>query len=222
MSMLERDDLLTAYAVPDRETPRVRMNFVSSIDGSATLHDRSGGLGDEDDQRIMGVLRELADVVLVGAGTVRAEGYSGLDRPLAVVSSSLDLDAGSELFTKAKAPVMILTHDGVPSARREALDAVADVISCGSASVDLRRALIALAERGLTQVLCEGGPHLFGDLVSADLVDELCLTLSPVVVGGTAGRIVRGASEAARRMRLLHALPSEAGMLFLRYVRAAV
>lgn len=229
-------EMLAAYALPDRAAPRLRANFVSSLDGAVTLNGRSGALGSPDDQRLMTVLRTLADVIVVGAGTVRAEGYGGLrlppdkvewrramglsDQPsIAVVSSSLDLDPTHPFFSKALVRPMVLTHEDAPVPRRAALAAVAEVIDCGASSVGPARLMLALAERGMPQVLCEGGPHLFGELLAADLVDELCLSLSPVLVAGGAGRIAQGAAEAARRMRLVHALPA-GDMLLLRYARA--
>lgn len=218
---LDHDALVAAYALADRVTPRVRMNFVVSLDGAATVDGRSGGLGDDEDQRVMQVLRGAADVLLVGAGTVRAEGYGGVRMPLAVVSGSLDIDARHPVFTTTDAARYVVTHAGSPVDRREALSAVAEVLVLGDDAVDLTAATAALAERGLPQVLSEGGPHLFGELVNADLVDELCLSLSPVLVGGDAGRILSGASEQLRRMRLLHALQGER-LLFLRYGRDAL
>ncbi|KQQ94167.1 hypothetical protein ASF62_08480 [Leifsonia sp. Leaf325] len=217
--MLERDELAAAYVIDRRERPQVRMNFVVSLDGAATLDGRSGGLGDAEDQRVMGVLREMADVLLVGAGTVRTEGYGGVGLPLAVVSGSLEIDPGHQVFAGTDAARYVITHAGSPVARREALAEVAEVLVCGDDAIDLDAALAALAERGHTQVLCEGGPHLFGELVNADLVDELCLSLSPVLAGGDAGRILQGASEQLRRMRLVHALQGET-LLFLRYTTA--
>ncbi|MEL4317421.1 dihydrofolate reductase family protein [Leifsonia sp. YIM 134122] len=217
--MLEHDELAAAYALERRETPQVRMNFVVSLDGAATLDGRSGGLGDAEDQRVMSVLREAADVLLVGAGTVRAEGYGGVGLPLAVVSGSLDIDPGHQVFTGTDAARYVITHAGSPAARREALAGIAEVLVCGEGAIDLEAALAALAERGHTQVLCEGGPRLFGELVAVGLVDELCLSLSPVLVGGDAGRILQGASEQLRRMQLVHALQGET-LLFLRYARA--
>ncbi|UOE46116.1 pyrimidine reductase family protein [Agromyces larvae] len=232
---VDRATLVDAYAIEDRTTPRVRMNFVMSLDGAVTVDDRSGGLGDASDRLAMGVLRSLADLVLVGLGTVRAEGYGGVrvgregvawrrehglpDQPrIGVVSRELDIDPGHPFFTEAVTRPIVLTHAGAPAARREALGAVADVLVCGEASVDLGEALAVLARAGLAQVLCEGGPHLFGSLLEADLVDELCLSLSPTLVGGVAGRIVQGAPEAPREMRLVHALPA-GDLLLLRYAR---
>ncbi|WP_448005600.1 pyrimidine reductase family protein [Agromyces bauzanensis] len=231
-----RDELLEAYAIGDRATPRVRMNFVMSLDGAVTLEGRSGGLGDETDRLAMGVLRTLADVVLLGAGTVRVEGYGGVrvdetaaawrrahglpSQPrVAVVSSRLDLGPEHAFFAEATERPIVVTHESAPADRRAALAEVADVFAYGSEALDARAMLRALAEAGMPQVLCEGGPHLFGALIEEDLVDELCLSLSPTLVGGDAGRMVRGASEAERRMRLVHAIPA-GDLLLLRYARA--
>ena len=231
-----RDDLFEAYALADRITPRVRMNFVMSLDGAVTVDGRSGGLGDPSDRLAMQVLRALADVVLVGAGTVRAEGYGGMrvddedaawrrshglaSQPrIAVVSSRLDLLPEHPFFARATERPIVVTHEAAPADRRDALAEVADVIACGRDAVDVDVMVHALAERGMPQVLCEGGPHLFGALVEADCVDELCLSLSPMIVGGDAGRMVRGASELRRRMRLVHAIPV-GDLLLLRYARA--
>ena len=231
-----REELLEAYAVDDRTTPRVRMNFVVSLDGAATLEGRSGGLGDENDRLAMQVLRTLADVVLVGAGTVRVEGYGGMrvgeadaawrrahglaPQPrVAVVSSRLDLAPTHPFFARAVERPIVVTHAASPAGSRAALADVADVLVCGEDAVDPHAMIDALAGPGLPQVLCEGGPHLFGSLVEADLVDELCLSIGPLLAGGVAGRIVRGAPDTERRMRLLHAIPA-GDLLLLRYARA--
>ncbi len=232
--MPNRDELRAAYALPDREIPRVRMNFVSSIDGAVTLGGLSGALGGEGDRRLMQVLRSMCDVVLVAAGTVRAEGYGGLrletvdaswreshglpaQPRLAMVSRSLDVGAEHPFFAEATTRPIVVTCAAAPAERRAALAAVADVLVCGDAAVDLADALAQLAELGLAQVLCEGGPHLFGELAEAELVDEVCLTLSPLLVGGAAPRIVQGAPERGRQMRLVHALSDDDGFVFLRY-----
>ena len=236
MTVPTRDELLEAYAIADRDVPAVRMNFVTSLDGAVTLEGRSGGLGDEHDRLAMQVLRTLADVVLVGAGTVRVEGYGGLQvdeadvawrrsrglpsQPrLAVVSSRLDLGPEHAVFSRAVERPIVVTREAAPADRRAALAEVADVLVCGDDTVDLAAMVAALAGLGLRQVLCEGGPHLFGSLVESDLVDELCLSLSPLLVAGGAGRIVRGAPEVAQRMRLVHAIPA-GDLLLLRYARA--
>lgn len=231
-------NLFDAYELPDRWSPRVRVNFVSSIDGAATIGGRSGGLGDALDQKLMSVLRAMSDVVVVGAGTVRAEGYGGVglpdvcvawrranglsdQPPLAVVSSSLELDPSHPFFAQALVRPLVLTHEHANAERRAALARVADIVDCGEDAVEAGVLVHELTARGMAQILSEGGPRLFGTLMAADIVDELCLSLSPMLVGGDAGRIVRDAPEAARPMRLVHALPTR-DMLLLRYARAAL
>ena len=241
---IDRASLLEAYALPEGAARHVRMNFVSSLDGAVSIDGRSGGLGDEVDRLAMHVMRTLADVVLVGAGTVRVEGYGGVrvgeadaawrlehgraPQPrLAVVSSALDLDPQHPFFAKAVERPIVVTHAAAPADRRAALSAVADVLVCdgdgegegdGDGAVDLDAMLASLADLGIGRVLCEGGPRLFGALMNADLVDELCLSLSPLLVGGTAGRISRGAVEMERSMHLVHAIPA-GDLLLLRYSR---
>lgn len=233
--MLDLGTLLAHYAPRDRATAWLRANFVASLDGAATIDGRSGGLGDAEDQHLLGTLRMLADVLLVGAGTVRSEAYGALrldeaavawrreqglpDHPvLAIVSGSLHLNPDDEVFADAPIRPLVLTHAGAPEAARAALAGVADVVDCGDDAVApalLRRQLQA---RGLRQILCEGGPTLFGSLAVADQVDELCLTVAPVLVAGSAARIAVSPQAHPHQLRLQHALAGER-MLFLRYTR---
>ncbi|MEI5584444.1 MULTISPECIES: pyrimidine reductase family protein [unclassified Agromyces] len=242
MERFDADRLHAAYAVDvvdagaRADAAFCRVNMVSSIDGAATLQGRSGTLGDAQDQRLMSVLRSHADVVLVGSRTVAVEGYGGAavheadaawrasrgrdPQPrFAVVSSALDLEARHPFFADAVRRPIVVTSAGAPRERREALAAVADVVVAGDARVDLGAALAELAARGMPSVLSEGGPGLFGALVAADLVDEACVTLSPVLVAGAASRITDAPREVERRLRLVHAVAGER-MLFLRYARA--
>jgi riboflavin biosynthesis pyrimidine reductase len=229
--------LLEHYAIRDRSTPWVRANFIASLDGAATHEGHTRGLNNADDKRVFDLLRMLCDVVLVGAGTVRAEGYGdlGIDRKaaawrvghglpaeptLAVVSARLSLSPDMAAFARAPVRPIIFTLERSTPEKRRALSSVADVVPCGGTALDCRAMLAALAARGLRQVLCEGGPHLFGTLIAADCVDELCLTLSPMLENGSAGRIVAGAAQTTRSMRLGHAI-SVGDMLMLRYERAA-
>jgi len=234
--MPSRAELFDAYALDGREATRVRMNFVSSADGAVTLEGRSGALGGETDRALMQVLRAMADVVVVGAGTVRAEGYGGVkveaedvrwrrahgldDQPaLAVVSGGLHLDPDDSVFTQAVRRPVIVTTDAAATADGGRFEPVASVVASGrTATVDLATMVEGFARRGWTQVLCEGGPHLFGALLEAQLVDEVCVTLAPRFVGGSAGRIVQGAGEADRRFGLAGILTDDEGFAFLRYV----
>jgi len=213
----------------------VRANMVASSDGAATVQGASGALSSDGDRRLFVVLRGLADVVLVGAHTVRVERY-GPPRPrdewatlragrqpappIAIVTGTLDLDLSSPLFTEAPAyaRTIVLTVESAPQERRAQAAKWADVVIAGSRHVDLTLAIKALADRGLHRVLTEGGPRLLGQLVAADLLDELCLTVSPLLAGGDSPGITVGADLASpRRLRLGHVLEAE-GSLFCRYV----
>lgn len=235
---LTDDAILARYTAPDRSTPRLRVNFISSVDGAATAGGLSGALGVPADKRVFDLLRRLCDVIVVGAGTVRAEGYgpmvmdeqqvqwrrhAGLaEHPVfAMVSGRLDLDPGHRIFTEAPVRPIVITTGASPADRREALGQVADVLVCGDDSLDPVAVLDALTARGLTQVHCEGGPSLFGAFASAGMVDELCLTLSPQLVGGDAGRILAGdlPEGAPRGLTLANVLRSTDALL-LRYTRA--
>jgi riboflavin biosynthesis pyrimidine reductase len=228
-------DLAQAYAYPG-DRPWLRANMVSSVDGAATASGLSAGLSGDADRQVFRILRALADAVLVGAGTVRAEGYGpakvgadlaplrdGLTYPvpvLAVVSNRLDLDPWLPVFAEAAVRSIVVTAGSSPEDRRAALAEVADVVVAGETTVDPHGAVAMLAERGLTRLLCEGGPTLLDQVAAAGRLDELCLTLSPVLVGGAARRIVSGPDlEPPAAMALGHALEQD-GFLLLRYVRA--
>ncbi|WP_235433252.1 pyrimidine reductase family protein [Protofrankia coriariae] len=230
-------DLDVCYRLPPLAAGQVhvRSNFVSSIDGATEVDGRSGALGGSADRRVFRLLRWLADVVLVGAGTAVAEDYgpvvvppdrrerrvaAGQDAvpPIAVVSAALRLDPSARLFAAPVRP-LVLTCEAAPPARRKALAEVADVLICGERTVDPAVALRALGERGLGRVLCEGGPALHSDLADAGLLDELCLTFAPLLAGPDHLRMVRGRRwQAPLTMTLGHVL-EEDGNLFLRYLR---
>jgi riboflavin biosynthesis pyrimidine reductase len=217
-------DLAAAYAVP--AGPHVRVNFVASVDGAVTIDGASAPLSSPADRALFHLLRSLADVVLVGAGTARAENYGGAREadgrtpPIAVVTRSLLLDPESRLFTEARIRPIVVTCASAPAERRAELSGIADVIVAGDDDVDFDIALDELTARGLLHVICEGGPHLFGSLAGAGRLDELCLTVAPVIAGGTAGRIVQGLTpQVAQTMRLGHVLEDD-GNLFLRYSTA--
>jgi riboflavin biosynthesis pyrimidine reductase len=224
---LTDDDLTDGLAAPG-----VRVNFVSSIDGAATRDGRSGGLSGPADKRLFELLRRVSDVVMVGAGTVRDEGYGPMrvsdasaawrgshGRPphpvFAIVTGRLDLDPASPIFTTAPVRPIVLTTERATGADRFA--EVADVVIAGSAQVDPATAVAALRERELTRILCEGGPSLFGSLLAADAVDELCVTISPSLEAGDARRISDGDAP-PRDMRLASVLRSGETLL-LRYGR---
>jgi riboflavin biosynthesis pyrimidine reductase len=228
-------ELLSLYQT-DKDQQLVRMNFVSSFDGAVEVDGLSEGLGGDADKQVFGMLRGMADGILVGAGTMRAEHYRAV-RPtaarrewrrsvglaeyprLVVVSGSLDLDPAQAAFADAPVRPVVITHGSADDERRDAISTVADVLVHGVDRVDMVAALAELRRRyGLNHVLCEGGPSLFGSLQAANLVDEVCLTLSPLMAGAGSGRIISGPRGTAQRMALKHAIASD-GYLLLRYVR---
>jgi riboflavin biosynthesis pyrimidine reductase len=217
--------------------PVLRMNFVTSADGAVEVEGLSAGLGTPADHRIFGLLRMFAEGLLVGAGTLRQEGYRPLTLDgarrawrgghglapyprLVVVSRRLDLDPTHPALAGAPVRPAILTCATAPPDRRTALEAVADVLVHGQDEVDLAEAVADLRAGGLGHLLCEGGPHLFGSLTEADLVDELCLTVSPMLAGPGAGRITAGPPSPVRPLTLAHVL-CEGDTLLLRYARVA-
>lgn len=234
---LTDDDLEAAYAYPS-EGSWSRLNFVASLDGAtADGTGRSDGLSSPGDQRVFALLRSLADVIVVGAGTARAEAYAPVRSsevhtalrhqlglaplpPLAVVSSSLDLP--DELFCgdEGAAATLVITCEGAPAAALADMRERAEVLVCGADRVDHREAREQLAGRGLRRILTEGGPGLAGALFAAGALDELCLTLSPQVLAGDARRLATGpVIDPAARLRLGHVLTDDDHLL-LRYTRA--
>lgn len=229
-------DTREAYAVPDTPGPHLRVNMVTSVDGAAAVDGRVGVLSGTADQVLLHELRLLCDVLLVGAGTIRAEGYGPVrltqeqqerrveagQQPhprLAVLTGSLDVDLAGPVFTRATSRPLLLTTERAPRGRREEAADVADVVLAGETSVDLRAAVDALAARGLPRVLSEGGPHVLAQLFAADLVDELCLAVAPVVTAGEELRITAGPSLATVKMLSLAQVLEKDDYLFLRYGR---
>jgi len=215
--------------------PWVRLNFVASLDGAATRDGLSGGLGDDADRRIFDLLRRLADVVLVAAGTVRKEGYGAMrlsdadvawrvahgrtPHPVfALVSAELGLGPQAPLFAEAPVRPIVFTTADAPDDRFQALSEVADVVVAGVDLVEPSFLLEELQRRGHLSVHCEGGPTFAGLMLADDAVDELCLTLSPTLEGGDAGRITGEVPSDPHAMRLAMAMRADSTLL-LRYVR---
>ncbi|AXG80969.1 pyrimidine reductase family protein [Streptomyces paludis] len=251
------DELADAYAYPEAAYPEadadasvdasaedrnggvwLRANMVSTLDGAAAHDGRSQLLSSPADMRVFGTLRALADAVVVGAETVRLEGYrparardafaarraaagQGPAPAIAVISAGLGLDFTAPLFTEPLVPTLVLTGDAAPAERiRAARDAGAEVVIAGEgAGVDPVRALRALAERGLVRLLTEGGPRLLGQFVAAGALDELCLTVSPTLTAGSAQRVAGGPAVAVPERFVLASLLEQDGFLFTRYHR---
>lgn len=233
-------DPVVAYLAAERPAPSGRpwfvMGMVASIDGATAIDGRSGALGGEADKAVFRAVRAIADVIMVGAGTLRAEGYGpvrfsdaviesrreagrSIDPPrLAIVTSSLDLDLDSAVFSADGArPIVFTTTDG-DDGLIDAVSEVADVHRSGTRRVDLAAAASILAGLGVGVVVSEGGPSLNGALADAGLVDEVCLSIAPQLAGGDSSRIVAGAGATDVNFGLASLLLDDE-VLFARWTR---
>lgn len=234
-------DLAPLVATDARPAPADRpwlaVNMVTSIDGAIQVDGRSGGLGGPTDLAMFRALREVADAILVGAGTMRAEDYGPVvigdegrarrrargqtDVPrLVTVSASLHLDPGARVFSDPPRRPIVVTCEAAPTDARRRVSEVADVLIAGDATVDLRDAMRQLHAVGVELVLCEGGPTLNAQLLAEDLVDEWCQTVAPLLVSGPDRRGTHGATdEVVRSLRLERVIADDDGNLVLRYAR---
>ncbi len=250
LASLYRNVAATDPARPQRRW-WLRANMVASTDGAVSLNGRSGGLSGPADRMIFTVLRSLADVILVGAGTARAERYrpassaglwTGLrpegapPPPVALVTASLHLGGCEQLLTvpAGSSQTILITTSAAAAEHGAAIAGRAKIIEAGQDTVDLRAGFGALADLGYASILTEGGPTLLGQLADTGLLDELCLTTSPVLAAGTAGRIITplpadrqakpatgegaGRATAVSQLRLAHVLADDS-FLFSRYLR---
>jgi riboflavin-specific deaminase-like protein len=233
-SAVEAIEAYEVYRPDDPRAPLVRINMVTTADGCIIDEDgRSGSIGGDGDREVFRSLRALADAIVVGAGTVREEGY-GPHRlparlaaaraadgrpepaPIVVVSASAGLDYASPLFTAAATPTVVVTCDAAPTERKEAAARAGRLLVAGDDTVgpaDLVRLL--RDELDLAHLLVEGGPSLNAGLLDAGLVDELCITVAPVVLGEHGPRLAGPLSR--RRELALLSVCSADGEMYLRY-----
>ncbi|MBT2273566.1 pyrimidine reductase family protein [Rhodococcus qingshengii] len=214
----------------------VRVNMVSSLDGAAAFGGRVRPISNPADHQLLRSLRAYCDVLLVGAGTIRAERYGPvtLDAelrryrreqgysppPVAVVTNSGNLPWGAALFTaEGPHPIVITTAHGAARCGPD-VQSVVDIVVAGDDYVDPVAMIEGLRDRGLRRVLCEGGPALLSTLVAHDLVDDMCFTLSPTLTGPQpiAGQITAPALDVPQTLRLRHVL-LEGEYLYMRYQR---
>lgn len=227
------EQLESFYELPP--VRHLRADFVVSLDGAAEIEGRSGPLGAPADREAFMAMRAVADAVMVGAGTVRVEHYGTVklhaevqDRrqrrgqtrlpPLVLVSRRGLLDPGAKLFAQGEPPILLTTRNALQE--HPELREVADAVDCGAEEVDLGFALDHLARRGMQRILCEGGPTLLNSLIAASLVDEMCVTISPLIAGPQRLHLSGGHPfEHPVRFRLDGLLEGD-GMLLGRYARA--
>lgn len=229
-TVLEQLASFSPFETPHAERPFVYTNFALTVDGRATIDGRSGAIGSDTDTAMLVGLRTRTDAVLIGGGTMRAEGYgrvvgdpakrelresNGLapDPLLVIVSGRLDLPWDAPLFTEGGGPVLIFTAD--LAASPPATETPVEVVR-HEGRVDLTEAMGDLRARGIRAVLCEGGPSLHAQLIEADLVDELFVTRAPKLAGGTGPGIVAGLDAGERPLELLWLLEDD-GELYARY-----
>lgn len=236
---LDPIDFYDQVRTPHVDRPWLLLNMITSIDGSTHISGTSGGLGGPADQRVLGTLRSFADVILVGSGTVQAENYRTPHAPdgesgkrrierkqdqhprLAVLSGSGNLDSGIPMFdqdeSKGAKPLIYTSENGNENLS-ENFQEKAEVVTLGVGPVDLSFVLRDLFDRGAKVVLAEGGPSLNHQLVEAQLVDELCLTISPLLVGGESSSIINGPVFSDPHQFQLNGLATEDKFLFCRYL----
>jgi riboflavin biosynthesis pyrimidine reductase len=209
------DDLDAAYAAP--RSPWVRIGMITSVDGSVVGADgTSGTLTRGSDRKILGAIRRASDAVLIGAASLRREGYLlPKSRPLAVVTASGDLSGHSlprdlepgRLYVLC--PSSEISSVDVPGARVIGMDA-----NGGSSSQEI---IDVLAGLGFHSIVCEGGPILAAALLSEGVVDELCLSASPLI-GGPSVPALPGAS--GQKLDLTQLLVDDAGVSYARWIVA--
>jgi riboflavin biosynthesis pyrimidine reductase len=220
------------YVPPGRH---IRADFVTSLDGAVEIGGRSRPLGGPADSAAFMTMRAVADAVLVGAGTVRAENYGPvrLDEPvqnrrtrrdqtalprMAIVTQSAEISLDAKVFGGAVKPLLMTTARTI--AQRRELSGVAELVECGVDTVDIRRVVDALISRGMPRILCEGGPSLLRSLLAEDLVDELCQTFSPVLAGSQHRRLTADLPLPMPLELRLDGLLEGDGLLLARYGRA--
>lgn len=227
-------DLHDFYGQDWLDAGGIRGNMLTSVDGAVTASGKSAGLQTPGDNRVFAVLRELADVVIVGSGTALVEGYRpvrfgepalarrrarGLpdDLPIAVVTRSLRVDLSTPLFADPERRPIVVTSTHSDPAVRDMVSRVADVIVCGESEVDFGAVRGELSARNLRRVLCEGGPTVLARVVDQSQLDELCVSMTPLLAGPGPGRILSGLTwTGIRQLSMVGAL-EEDGALFLRY-----
>ena len=233
-SDLDDAGLAELYGYPAGDGHTLRANMVSSADGAATLAGASAGLSSAADRHVFALNRSLADVILVGASTARVERYAPVrvrelwqhlrdgrtpTPPIAVITSLRNLDPANPLFADAPADArtIIITTEQAPADARARFADRADIVVAGETTVDMSIAVAALTDRGHRRILAEGGPGILAQFVAAGLLDELCLTMGPLLAGPGAPRILNGAPMPQPLSLSLAHLIEDDGFLLCRY-----
>jgi riboflavin biosynthesis pyrimidine reductase len=238
LSEVEADDVYRDDRAASSSRPWLMLNMIETVDGVTEVDGVSGPLGSPGDKDIFGTIRTLPDIILVGSNTAVAEQYSPPSTSvstkarrltsgvwpvarIALVSAQLDFDLTLPMFSRPSQRPIVITTTNADTKKVSSIGEVADLIHCGVDSVDLKEALHKLADLGAQRVLSEGGPSLNGALLAEGLVDEVFITIAPLLGGGQARGIARGnALSQAEELELRHVL-TEDHFLFLRYTKAS-
>ncbi|MGP4016856.1 dihydrofolate reductase family protein [Saccharopolyspora sp. 5N708] len=233
---LDDQQLERLYTYPDKRR-WLAVNYVSSADGAVEVGGRARQLSNPPDQKVLKLGSDLADILLVGATTAMVEEFRGahpdestLERrrrhglrdilPTAVVTTGRSLPADAPVITEAATPTIVITCTAAPVKKQKTWEAAgAELLIVGEDTVDLAAAIEALTDRGLRWIDCEGGPHLFGGLLAAGVVDELRLTISPLLVSGMHERIATGIALEPIDLELASVLAEDDAMLIRYLVR---
>jgi riboflavin biosynthesis pyrimidine reductase len=205
LPQLDLSEIPGLYAFP--ESPWLRVNMVTSLDGVVAIDDDSKALSCAEDRALYKSLRAMSDAVIVGARTAAHPGYASLTKPLVVISNSGAIEASASTLI---AIVPTASAGRVAADHPDAL-----ILHAGDTSVDLHQAIDQLHSRGLTKLLCEGGPKLLDSLLHAELVNEMCLTHSPVLIG-SGPHLLATNNVASIALSLTHLFEAN-GFLFTRY-----
>jgi riboflavin biosynthesis pyrimidine reductase len=234
---VDEQDLADAYPWPDRPL-WVRAMTVMTLDGATVGPDgRSRSISSVNDRKVLSAVRRFADVVLIGASTFRAERYSPMKaRPedagtrsrlglapaprVGIVTGSLDLPWDEPLFHESAFPPIVVTTEAADPARLAVAREHADLLVLpGTVGVDLAAMFDRFVGRGLGRVVCEGGAQLLATIARSNLLDEVDLSISPVLTSG--GQVSTGTSHPSpTELTLTQVIADTDGFLFTRYVRA--
>ena len=238
---ISNQHLMSYYLYPDLLTRCwIRGNMISSLDGSSTKDGRSGGLANINDRAIFSIIRQSADIIIVGASTVLIEEYSNVclsinqqnERKkygqsnipqIAVITTSSKLKKSDKFFSlnKKQVPFVFTSANNFINTQKR-LNMSAEVVNVSSKNpekIDFFTIVKFLAERKFFRILIEGGPFILGKLMEKNILNELCLTISPILIGGKSKRIAISTKQLEVRMQPLSLLMDNEGYFYIRYIR---
>ncbi len=229
------DDLWRDLPEPPEDRPYVLLNMVTSVDGKAAIGGSASPIGSDVDHRLMRSIRASVDAVMNGGGTLRKEridprvgaawstrrmARGASPEPLAIIlTSSGDIPLDRRFFTYPGVPRLVICGAATSTERREALATHATLLIAPTARPEVAWALRQLrTTHGVRHLLVEGGPTVNGELIAAGLVDELCWTLAPKIIGsGESLPLVAGPPLPATARLSLRSAYLHEDEFFLRY-----